>query len=349
MTTILDLLGIDPVLLKYFPGWMVMPVALGLGGKKAATPVAKPLAPPAPPPASTDTSATERLIRDVTGLRSYQTTVLTRRRDHLVPGTGLPGRPAAPSSPLAPFVPSNTPVGPGGDAVVEHGNPNPFPWPPQATPIAPIPDPFTPMPPINLPPIPDFRDFYTPTVAPQIPGPGSVNMPPTVYGDAVDAEGSPFLPDVGVPIVQQPTVPEGTVNLPPTVFLGPVEAPPAVEKAAAPGVDTPVITPPAVPPGTVTMPDTVFLGEAPTAPSSGGGSAGGGAFIDRPSVENPYILMSDWSRIKAPGPVGSGTVNMPDTVFHGPVDGMRFGDRAPDWKHPFNNVDSFITDYSIWG
>ena len=71
-----------------FPGWMVVPLALGFSGPKIpAQQAPKPAAPPAPPAPSSATAATRYLLRDVASQRSRSTTILGRVRETLTPGT----------------------------------------------------------------------------------------------------------------------------------------------------------------------------------------------------------------------------------------------------------------------
>ena len=90
--TIIDFIGAR-ALFKYFPVEWSIPMALGFGST-SVTNISQPSAsntskvppPPTPPNASVATEATKALVRDVASQRSYQTTVLTRQRDHLIPG-----------------------------------------------------------------------------------------------------------------------------------------------------------------------------------------------------------------------------------------------------------------------
>lgn len=93
MINLFDIIGVRSAWLwKYFPV-MLMPV-LGFGShnttvvQQASTANTNAVTPPpTPPPPSTGTEATRALIRDVASHRGYETTVLSRPRDHLMAGT----------------------------------------------------------------------------------------------------------------------------------------------------------------------------------------------------------------------------------------------------------------------
>lgn len=150
---------------------------------------APPPAPPAPPKASDATAATRSLIREIASQRSRQTTVLTRRRDKLTPGsmdwptnqnsgTALtqPLTPIANPSPNPVFTPplAGQPILDSGFASPDYGGPTPSPtggvytgandWLDNLNPVNPLSptfggeSPFFPTPPA----VDDHTEEYTP-------------------------------------------------------------------------------------------------------------------------------------------------------------------------------------------
>ncbi len=119
--------------------------------QQAALQKAPPAPPPAPPKASAATEATSRLIRDIASQRSRSTTVLTRRRDKLIPGV--------------------TDWKPAGTALTQN-----------VTPLTPMSPPPTSLPPPPLaPPGPGMPAPVTGTITGTNPGSGA-NLGPQVGG-----------------------------------------------------------------------------------------------------------------------------------------------------------------------
>lgn len=92
--TIFEIIGIRSPFPSYLSGWMFAPVALALGGPKITQvvppqPQAKntPAPPPTPPAPSTATVSTRSLLTDWVAQRSRISTVLTRPREKLIPGS----------------------------------------------------------------------------------------------------------------------------------------------------------------------------------------------------------------------------------------------------------------------
>lgn len=188
------MLGVPRTLTKYFPvEWFAGPLVLGFGGKgvtnvyQTAPSAPKTPAPPTPPNASEGTAATRALVRDVASQRSYQTTVLTRLRDKLIPGqngifanSGYPRVPAGPTSD-------------GGAGPMDS----------TTAPSSEIPDYFQPSSPFN-PPAEHFAPNY---------GLPPVVLPPITLPDVAP----PAAPEIDV---NMPSVPTGNVILHPTQFEG---------------------------------------------------------------------------------------------------------------------------------
>lgn len=305
---------------------MVTPVLLGFGGgpkitqvvQASSAPVPPALTPPGPGAA---TEATKTLLRDLSSQRSYQTTVLTRLRDHLIPGannglfTGAHGYPE--------------PSGNGGLGGGSNYTPT---------------DPTPPAPTTNVTPP---ADFVPPT------GPGRVDTPPfSIVDESTDPAVPPDVPNpiVGDPPpvdVSIPNVVDGSIRMPATEYPGfndPAPTTPTGNNGLPSDLfDIPPVNP-VVPEGTVNMPATQFLGEASPSGSSSGPPSGNaydnyfapGSDNYQNSGSSPYDQYStDWTQGMFDQMSAPGTVNMPATEFLGPVYGPN--DMGSQYYRPPDN------------